>query len=554
MICEPNHRATYCPEDNKLRFYPDWTDGGFDKEKMKSAGYRWASKQECYVCPRWTPTAEDAALDYVEEIEDETYGPLERAADRAERFAGYRDNRREDAHDYADRMGSGTVGFQDQRRAERAARKRDRLAGHALTQWDRAEYWHARTAGVIRHAIGKEKPATRRLRIKRLEAEQRAEAKSLADRKARRAGWQTVAHWEGPDADQLLPKEGPFNEPQKLAYQLANSPGAWILPHPDDAVNEYAAELHGAHHRGLSPYDLLCHDTYAAFGPIRRLTPREVASLYLTHRADPEQRNDYGQRWARHYANRLEYEKAMLANEGGAADDAEIIPGGFLLLRGEMGRWCFESCPIGWTQIERVHKSTATGKVTSAEVWGTYGGGNTPDRRALVRVNITRFGADRYRAPTPEELAEFQAKQVEAKKAKAAGPKAPPLINPTPEDAERLQALWNARHRHDVDEYNRLNPWSEAKYNPSDLITMTQSAFSERSNGHSGACDTVYLSPSGKPQRSAQGAACKVRRHLPQMAGFSRAPYRVVILSDKPSKPLPLEWSMIEQAAAVTAE
>ena len=53
------HTATYCPEDNKLRFYPDWQDGDFDKEDLKRAGYKWASKQECYVCPRWSPQAED---------------------------------------------------------------------------------------------------------------------------------------------------------------------------------------------------------------------------------------------------------------------------------------------------------------------------------------------------------------------------------------------------------------------------------------------------------------------------------------------------------------
>lgn len=551
-----DHRATYCPEDNKLRFYPDWTDGDFDKEDLKSAGYRWASKQDCYVCPRWTPTAEDAALDYVAEIEDETYSPAERAADRAERFAGYRDKRRAGAHSFADRMGSGSIGFQDQRKADRAARRRDRLAGHSLTQWDRAEYWQMRTAGVINNAIGKENPAARRTRIKQLEADQRKQLASLKERAERLTAWAKVATMEGGDVLLPLSEEGygitsEANEAGRTAYALANVSSLLIIPHPNEAANEYAAQLHGEYHRGFSPYELLTNKgRYGSFDGFERLTPRHVAELYLEHVGDPSDSDDYGRRWERHYQLRLDFERAMLGEEGGAATDAEIIPGGFIFMRGEMGRWLAEEAPRGWCQIHRVHKSRSTGKPSSVEVMGVYGRHLAGDaREALVKIDIERFGADRYRAPTAEELAAFNDSQKAAKKAKAKAkatkPQAPQLINPTPDTAELLQAMLN-----DLERDERTH---------SKTINSTQAAYSSQSKGSYADAETISIGEKGRPMRnyctggenedSQRFCVFKVRTYT----GGGKAK-RVVIITDKPQKPLPFDLIDAKRAECPTEE
>lgn len=548
-----DHRATYCPEDNKLRFYPDWSDGDFEKEDLKAAGYRWASKQECYVCPRWTPTAEDAALDYVLEIEDETYSPAERAADRAERFAGYRDKRRAGAHSFADRMGSGSIGFQDQRKADRAARRRDRLAGHSLTQWDRAEYWQSRTAGVINNAIGKENPATRRTRIKQLEADQRKQLASLKERAERLSAWAKVATMEGGDILLPLTEEGygitsEANEAGRMAYTLANVNCRVILPHPNSAANDYAAELHGEYHRGFSPYEMLTNKgRYGSFDGFERLTPRHVAKLYLEHVGDPSDSDDYGRRWERHYQLRLDFERAMLGEEGGAATDAEIVPGGFIFMRGEMGRWCLETAPSGWVQVQRVHKSRSTGKASSVEVWGEYGHrGET--KPMLVKVDIERFGADRYRTPTAEELQAFNDSQKAAKKAKAKAkstkPQAPQLINPTPESAELLQAMLN-----DLERDERTH---------SKTINSTQAAYSSQSKGSYSDAETISIGEKGLPMRNYYTAendsyqrfcVFKVRTYT----GGGKAK-RVVIITDKPQKPLPFDLIDQKRAECPTEE
>jgi len=167
--------CTYSPEDNKLRLY---AQSRLSKElyaRVKAAGFAWAPKQELFVAPGWTPARENLLLELCGEIGDEDYSPEERAADRAERFSGYRDKRRAEAHSQADRFDAGPTAFghQSRTRAERQAARHDRLRGRAVSQWSKAEYWQQRTEGVISHALFKSSPEVRRGRILRLEAELR---------------------------------------------------------------------------------------------------------------------------------------------------------------------------------------------------------------------------------------------------------------------------------------------------------------------------------------------------------------------------------------------
>ncbi|WP_254512288.1 DUF3560 domain-containing protein [Anatilimnocola floriformis] len=173
-------RATYSPEDNKLRIYPEGTRVDSilteaEYAEFKRDGYKWAGKQECFVAARWTPSAEDWALELAETIEDEDYSAEERSADRAERFNGYLGKRRDEAHGHADTFEAGpsAFGHQIRQRAERQAARHDRHRGRALNQWSKAEYWQQRTAGVIAHALYRSSPEVRRGRLIRLETEQR---------------------------------------------------------------------------------------------------------------------------------------------------------------------------------------------------------------------------------------------------------------------------------------------------------------------------------------------------------------------------------------------
>lgn len=90
-------RATYSPEDNKLRLYVSSRLNSEEYARVKAMGFKWAPKQDLFVAPMWTPQREDFLLSLVEEIEDEDTSLVDRAEDRAERFDGYQENRTKDA-------------------------------------------------------------------------------------------------------------------------------------------------------------------------------------------------------------------------------------------------------------------------------------------------------------------------------------------------------------------------------------------------------------------------------------------------------------------------
>ena len=169
-----SNRATYCPEDDKLRLYVGRVPRD-EYEALRAEGWTSTPKQseagQGEFAATWTPARRDRALAYAGIIEDEDAGPEERAADRAERFSGYRDKRLGEAGSHADRYDAGphVHGYQSFARAVRAADRHDRTATRAVDAWDKAEYWTSRTAGVISNALYKSSPSVRMGRIKELE-------------------------------------------------------------------------------------------------------------------------------------------------------------------------------------------------------------------------------------------------------------------------------------------------------------------------------------------------------------------------------------------------
>jgi hypothetical protein len=194
------NQATYCPEDNKLRLYVGRVPRD-EYEKLRADGWVSTPKQseagKGEFAATWTPSRRDTALEYGEGIIlDEDAGPAERAADRAERFGGYRDKREGEATGHADRYDAGPAvhGYQSQARAERAAVRHDRVADRAGDAWSKAEYWTRRTAGVISHALYLSGPGVRMGRIKTLEAELRGMLKRWEDSGGEPTGW--AADWK----------------------------------------------------------------------------------------------------------------------------------------------------------------------------------------------------------------------------------------------------------------------------------------------------------------------------------------------------------------------
>lgn len=542
--------ATYSPEDNKLRIYSAARFDDATYKRLKSHGFKWAPKQAeiagaacLMVAPRWTPGAEDLLLELVDEIGDEDYSPEERSADRAERFSGYRDKRAAEAGASADTFDAGpsAFGHQSQARAERLAARHDRHRHCACSQWSKAEYWQERTAAVIGHALHKSSAPVRRSRIDTLEAEQRKHLKDIAESVERFQGWQLVLTLPGADQTAVR-SESHYGIDQERSSLAAIA--AYALVNSHHCYGDYKHPRTG---KSASLYSLMVD-------PVDPITAAEAATLWLEGRSSPEDPDSYSQRWARHYELRLSYENAMLENEGGRAGNVEMIPGGWI--RG--GRRGGD----GWRQIHRVYRSPATKRVTSVDVMGHVSGYTKESdytkqetRPALVKVDVSRLPEDCYREPTAEELAAFDQEQKEAKQAaKANKPKEPTLINPTEADAKRLQAAINKVGRY-------------GKPEELEICTTTQKTYSDNSKGDYARCETRTVYETGRVSRAStnlwsqsghdydktlHNPVCKVRT-------FNG---RVVVLSDKPQKALPLDWDIVEgrkpakgpQAAPVAPE
>jgi hypothetical protein len=191
-----------------------------------------------------------------------------------------------------------------------------------------------------------------------------------------------------------------------------------------------------------------------------------------------------------------------------------------------------------------------------------YYRGEGPAPLTLQSFNVERMPEGAYRAPTAEELEAFKAATLERKaEAKASRRAAPALVNPTDADAERLQALWNATAKAKYDEKKHYG----SEFKPAEVLRMTQAEYSERSKGDYAWCETRTLHATGKSARrfsncwTAEGQAydkalgATVAKIRIREGGDWYTPARVIILTDKPQKALPLDWAVIADGTAGTS-
>jgi hypothetical protein len=220
--------ATYSPDDNKLRLYAATRLDEETYQRVKAAGYRWAPKQDLFFCPRWTPTAEDLALELAGEIRDEDTSLVERAAERAERFEGYSANRERDGDAaqaavaaIADNIPLGQpilVGHHSEKRARKDAERIENGMRKAIKAFETADYWKHRAAGAIRAAKYKQLPQVRARRIKKLEAERRKLVSEYTPDPKQEPIMQTA--W--------LPGGGSAEEPTPHVWCRNGGSGRWV--------------------------------------------------------------------------------------------------------------------------------------------------------------------------------------------------------------------------------------------------------------------------------------------------------------------------------------
>lgn len=434
-----NHSATYSPEDDKIRLYFSERIPREEWDALRALGFTWTMKQAeaggCDMVAVWSVRREDAALALAGEIDDEDQPRAERAAQRAERFAGFQDKREGEAVASANNydMGPTIHGNQSARHAEKAAQRHDKAASFAVSQWSKAEYWQQRTAGVISHALYAERPDVRHRRIKGLEAEAR---KLRADYEVR----EVVQ-----DAEQVLRYMG-----QEKIDKGHDSLG-WVG-------------------QGRAKYPV-------SFSSVQGWRVNEGVTRSL-----------------RHVELRIAYEKQMLEAQGGTGADAtEMEAGGF----------------VDGHRIVKLTKDRA-GRISKVVLEHPPGPVDYWSRYNCVK-DAESIKPESYRMPTQAEREAWKAE-------KASEDKGPPLINP---DADACAALLASAN-------GNLRPNQE----PAKVSEMTSEDWKEKTARSDSWC-----------VRKMCGARIRTG------SGFGYRIAVVVVLIDKPRKPLPVAKAEANAAA-----
>lgn len=268
--------ATYSAEDNKLRITVSDRLSRDAYLKLVQAGFKYAPKQEIFVCPKWRPESEDLCLALAGSIEPEQMTMIERAEIRAARFDGYRQKRTAEANyfqdaasRYSERFAYGQpilVGHHSERSARRDQKRSHSAMQNAVKKSNTADYWSYRAEGVERHANRKNSNRTRANRIKKLFAELRSVQRSIDADYRGLEFWQQIAQIE--DSEIKTDKAHSLAGNYKYGYS-----GGW-----DDATN------------GL---------------PTDEMIAKGIA------RFERSLNSDYKTRWISHILNRLGYEIDM---------------------------------------------------------------------------------------------------------------------------------------------------------------------------------------------------------------------------------------------------
>lgn len=438
--------ATYSPEDNKLRLYASSRLEQSLYQRVRDAGFIYAPKQGFFVAGMWTPSREDLLIELAGELGDEDSTLASRAEERAERFGEYSSNRsseavaaREAVQAIGARFEFGQpilIGHHSEKRARKDKERMENGMRRAVSLWDTADYWQRRAEGALRNAKYKERPDVRARRIKTIEADLRKAQRGHDEAEL----W--LKMWTECEAEQNKELQ------LQVALSIAGMCRLHLARKEGDSPN---------HNGTPSAYDALTNGYPTLYAP------RTLAEVIEAAKKVYPRSMAHSMRWITHYQNRLAYERAMLAEQGGiAADKFDIQKGGQVKVRGE------------WSDVVRVNKSG--GRITSVTTKCRY-----------VPVRPIEEVQD-YRAPTAEKAA-----QVE----KAS--KLPPMCNYPGEGFHHItKAEWNATHK----DYKGSRELGEGAQRPGGYRPDIKNAVSQaekfarhrvRSMVHHGGLTAVYL-------------------------------------------------------------
>jgi hypothetical protein len=406
-----DHTATYDVEDDKIRIYYAYRLPEDEYEAVKKHGFQYAPKQGCFFAV-WSPSREDLALSMAGEITPEGSTLVSRAEAKADRLRELADNsaKKSNAFYQASRkmlenipFGQPIlVGHHSERKHRAEIARSTANMDKAAKAHDMVDYWNYKLRGTLGHAAQLTSTKTRQNRIKTLLAELRGIQRGLNESHKFKARWEA----------------------------------ALALKERDDflvMVRNLCGFLHA------SPYTDSQETCYSALAS-GKMTALEVAEVSLAmHERYISKPTAY--RWIEHLLNRVGFEQSQL---------------------GDTKRFEGELTPVVLQAFLREHGAEKPKAVLSDGLFVVESEAPLP---AHICPDLTRIIAlsdegwrDLMQASgyTHKEVV----RRVVARPAKA------PLVNPTLEDAERLQAVWNASGKGDryVDQDQTITVMEQADY------------------------------------------------------------------------------------------
>lgn len=469
------YTATYSPEDNKLRLYPSERLPAEVYEKVKAAGFSWAPVQKLFVAPKWTPSREDLCIELAGDIHAEESTMVERAQAKAERL---------------------------ERLAAKNVDKSDAFANAARRISERFESGQPILVG--HHSERKARKDQQRMESAVKQAQKCAEAVHYWNWKAE--GVEAHANYKAAPGVRARRIETLLKELRDYQRDINHGFIVSALWEKVDAITDTdkrakAAEYYaGAHLKtGATNYRSVYSDLV-----VNKITANDVIEKGLKFGA-AWANSESASRSIQHALNRLAYERAQLPEvEAFTGDITPVILQTFARTHG-------------------AHKPEARKEddfyilASSVPLPCHIGDG--------LEVSLT---ADEWRA-----LMKSCGYSVPVVVRRASSkPKAAPLVNPTREQAEKLQAIWNAkRSKHGE---------------PVEVLELTQAQYTANSGGSYSKCETHNVGANGERSHMVWQGMERVISVPPAFRvrvtfGAMHSPYRVIVITDAKQSALPVD-------------
>lgn len=476
--------ATYSPEDNKIRLYASSRLDAETYARVKQAGFKWAPKQELFVAPMWTPEREDLALELAGEIEAEEMTLAERAAIKAERLDDLAHKRHAEANAFARRADDLSQAFY-MGQPILVGHHSERKARKTQERMHSAQSAASKANKAANYWLYRASGVERFANMKNDPRVRANRIKTLLAELRDLQRWVNAAH-----AALAIWEELTTDEQIRFALGSLDSRKIWSNHNIYSKVDK--GEITPAAARQL------CIDgaNLAINGPKRR-------------------------RWIGHVLNRLAFERSML---------------------GDVARYDGELTPVIIQAFAREHGAESP-KCTATDPGHFLLESPVPLPAHIASQPRLELSEDDWR-----DLMQASGYTVPEKKPRrvSAKPDAMPLINLSQQQAEQLQTIWNLR-------MVAACKGKHATAKAAEVYATTQAAYSANSKGEYARFKTIEIAADGRPVRMVWQGMDRVQSGDPvaririSTIGYEfHKPESVVVITDKPTRPLPIDLDELE--------